>query len=127
MRLCVNEVEAEQISVCQDAGDAWERLHNVYPGLSVLFTLGSTGSRAYSVTNGNIEMVQQKAFHVDAVDTTGAGDTYTGFFIGGLMQELPLQECMKRASMAAALSVMKPGAAASIPTIGDVTSALTTQ
>ena len=72
-------------------------------------------------------MVQQKAFHVDAVDTTGAGDTYTGFFIGGLMQELPLQECMKRASMAAALSVMKPGAAASIPTIGDVTSALTTQ
>ena len=124
--LFVNEVEAEQISGCQDAGDAWEKLHNAYPGLSILFTQGSAGSRAYSVTDGIVETVCQEAFCVDVVDTTGAGDTYTGFFIGGLMQELPLKECMKRAGMAAALSVMKPGAAASIPTIGDVTAALTT-
>ena len=125
--LFVNEVEAEYISGCKDAGDAWEKLHSAYPELSVLFTLGNVGSRAYSVTGGTIEMVWQEAFCVDAVDTTGAGDTYTGFFIGGLMQKLPIRECMKRASMAAALSVMKPGAAASIPTIKDVTAALAAQ
>ena len=125
--LFVNEVEAEQISGCKDAGDAWEKLHSAYPELSVLFTLGNVGSRAYSVTGGTVEMVWQEAFCVDAVDTTGAGDTYTGFFIGGLMQKLPIRECMKRASMAAALGVMKSGAAASIPTIKDVTAALAAQ
>ena len=50
-----------------------------------------------------------------AVDTTAAGDTYTGFFIAGLMENMPLKECMERASRAAALSVTRLGAAVSIP------------
>ena len=52
---------------------------------------------------------------MQAVDTTAAGDTYTGFFIAGLAAGKPLRECMAQASLAAAVSVTRPGAADSIP------------
>ena len=42
--------------------------------------------------------------------------TFTGYFLAGLMEARPLPECMVRASLAAALSVARPGAADSIPT-----------
>lgn len=122
--LIVNEVEAEQITGCREEGAAWEKLHREYPDLSVLFTLGSAGSKAYCVKNGAVEMVCQKAFPADAVDTTGAGDTYTGYFISGIMRGLPLQECMRQASMASALSVAKRGAASSIPDFREMAEAL---
>ena len=48
------------------------------------------------------------------------GETYTGFFISGLMEGRTLQNCMRRASMASSIAVTKPGAAASIPTKEEV-------
>ena len=122
--LLVNEVEAGQISGSEDPKEAWEQLHKAYPSLSVLITLGSTGSMAYRLKNGDIETASQEAFHVRAVDTTAAGDTFTGFFIEALLEDLPLQECMRRASMASALGVTRPGAAGSIPTREEVEAAL---
>ena len=95
---------------------AWERLHRDYPGLSLLITLGSAGSMAWRVTANGVEKAGQEAFRVRAVDTTAAGDTFTGYFLGGLLEGLPLSNCMRRASMASALSVQRPGAAGSIPT-----------
>ena len=62
-----------------------------------------------------METVRQEAIRVRAVDTTAAGDTFTGYFIAGLMEGMPLKDCMARASYAAALSVTRPGAADSIP------------
>ena len=59
--------------------------------------------------------VRQVAFKVTVVDTTVAGDTYTGVFIAGLMEGRSLQESMRRASRAAGIAGMRPGAAASIP------------
>ena len=122
--LLINEVEAEQISGEKDASAAWCRLHNAYPGLSVLITLGSAGSMAWRVENGEIETVSQAAFPVRATDTTGAGDTYTGYFINGLLERRSLQKCMLCASMASALSVTRPGAARSIPVREEVEKAL---
>jgi ribokinase len=54
------------------------------------------------------------------VDTTGAGDTFTGFFIARLMEGCPLDECMAWASVASGIAVTRPGAAASIPTSDEV-------
>ena len=122
--LLVNEVEAGQISGSEDPKEAWEQLHKAYPSLSVLITLGSTGSMAYRLKNGDIETASQEAFRVRALDTTAAGDTFTGFFIEALLEDLPLQECMRRASMASALGVTRPGAAGSIPTREEVEAAL---
>ena len=55
-----------------------------------------------------------------AVDTTAAGDTFTGYFVAGLMKNQPIKKCMEQASKAAAISVTRPGAADSIPRAGEI-------
>ena len=122
--LLVNEVEAAQLSGSDDPEEAWRVLHEAYPHLSVLITLGSAGSVAYRMESGEIETARQEAFRVRAVDTTAAGDTFTGFFIGALLEGEALSECMRRASMASSLGVTRPGAASSIPTREEVEDAL---
>ncbi len=118
--LLVNEVEAGQISGSDDPEAAWTWLHARYPKLNVLITLGSAGSVAYRVDGDRVETARQEAFKVKAVDTTAAGDTYTGYFIAGLMAGMPLKDCMRRASRASSISVTRPGAAGSIPTLREV-------
>ena len=121
--ILVNEIEAQQFSGYAEPEKAWKFIHEKYPRLSVLITLGSEGSKAWYVHNGLVEEVCQAAFPVHAVDTTAAGDTFTGYFISGLMENRSLQSCMERASKAAAIAVTKPGAAESIPTKDQVDNA----
>ena len=118
--LLVNEIEACQCSGSDDPEKAWDVLHEKWPGLSVLITLGGAGSIAHRVTETGVETARQQAFKADAVDTTAAGDTFTGYFIGGLAEGRPLAECMRRASMASAIGVTRMGAAVSIPLRGEV-------
>ena len=113
--ILLNEVEAGQLSGFSDPEKAWQAIHGTYPGLSVLITLGPEGSRAWHVQGDHVHTVFQPAFPVKAVDTTAAGDTYTGYFVSGLMQKLPLEECMRQAARAAAIAVTRAGAAESIP------------
>ena len=111
----VNEVEAEQMTGTQDPEKAWEIMHRRWPDLSAVITLGSRGSVAFAREGNGTETARQEAVKVQAVDTTAAGDTYTGYFIAGLAAGKPLRECMAQASLAAAVSVTRPGAADSIP------------
>lgn len=113
--LLVNEIEAEQITGETEPEEVWETLHRQYGRLSLLLTLGKEGSVAWRMKNGKVETHRENAVSVRAVDTTAAGDTYTGYFLAGLAEGRSLQECMKRASRAAAISVTRPGAAESIP------------
>lgn len=113
--LLVNEIEAEQISGETKPERVWEKLHGMYPGMSVLITLGSRGSIAFRTGSDGIALHREEAAAVKAVDTTAAGDTYTGYFIAGLTAGDPLDVCMKTASRAAAIAVTRPGAAESIP------------
>ena len=113
--LLVNEIEAEQISGEKDPEKVWEKLHERYPALSLLITLGSRGSVACRAGEGGIEKHYQEAVRVKATDTTAAGDTYTGYFIAGLTEGKPLCVCMSEASRAAAIAVTRSGAAGSIP------------
>ena len=122
--LLVNEVEACQCSGSDQPEKAWDVLHAAWPNLSVLITLGRAGSIAHQVTADGVQTLRQSAFPVSAVDTTAAGDTFTGYFIGALSQGLSLQECMRRASMASAICVTRSGAAVSIPRCDEVEAAL---
>ena len=81
--------------------------------LTVLMTGMMIG--ALSACGGTAETFREEAVHVKAVDTTAAGDTYTGYFIAGIAAGRPLPECMRLAGRAAALAVTRPGAAESIP------------
>ena len=58
---------------------------------------------------------EQPAFCVEAVDTTAAGDTFTGYFIGGLQLGEDPKTALEHAAKAAAIAVSRPGAAPSVP------------
>ena len=62
----------------------------------------------------------QPAFRVKAVDTTAAGDTFTGFLMGGLLAGRTVPEAMELAAKASAIAVTRPGASPSIPTLEEV-------
>ena len=114
--LIVNEVEMEQLSGTNSFEKAWFQLHNLYPRLSLLVTFGEQGS----VVITEKETVFQQAVKIKAVDSTAAGDTYTGYFLAGIMEGRSLRESMSRASFAAALAVTKAGAACSIPSTDEL-------
>lgn len=116
--LLLNEHEAKAI-VKQDEIDVEESVEiikGMYPNLKILLTLGKNGSVYYDKDT----KIQQSAYPVKAVDTTGAGDTYTGYFIAGILRGLSIQETMVLASKASAIAVTKKGAAPSIPKYEEV-------
>jgi sulfofructose kinase len=87
-----------------------EVLHDLGPQ-EVIVTLGSKGSIGLSDRTINF----QKAFSVDAVDTTGAGDVYHGAYIYGMLQGWDMQNCMRFASAASAMKCRHIGARKGIP------------
>ena len=113
--LLVNEIEAEQISGEKEPDRVWEKLHGQYPSLSLLITLGSLGSIAYRIIGKSTETHREEAVRVKTVDTTAAGDTYTGYFLTAMIEGKPLSSCMHQAGIAAAIAVTRSGAAESIP------------
>lgn len=118
--LVVNEGECAAMAGCDEPQQALQTLCARYPTLGVLLTLGADGS--VSVKDG--QTVRQCAYPVRAVDTTGAGDTFMGYFVGCLAQGLSRAQAMQHAAMASSIAVTRPGAAASIPTMQEVRAAL---
>lgn len=109
----VNEVEGAQISgiPAQDpeAILTWFETH--YPQAEVILTLGAEG--AWYAGNGIRKF--QIAMKVQAVDTTAAGDTFSGYFLEGWMTGRSMEESLYRAAKAASIAVCRKGAAPSIP------------
>lgn len=82
-----------------------------FPHTQVILTLGERGSLA--VHDGHADV--QSAYLVDTVDTTAAGDTFTGYLLAGLMDGCSMSEALETAAKASAIAVSRPGAAPSIP------------
>lgn len=108
--IAVNAVEAEQLAA--QTGRDLDALG--VPAL--LVTLGADGA----VYRAGGAVTRTPAFPVDPVDTTGAGDTFLGYFLAGLDLGAPLAQALRRASAAAALQITRPGAGAAIPDGGEV-------
>ncbi|QLB20768.1 ribokinase [Vespertiliibacter pulmonis] len=85
----------------------------------VLITLGSNGVYV-SDRNSNKQGEIVQGFRVKAVDTTAAGDTFNAGIVTGLLEGKTLEESIIFAHAAAALSVTRIGAQASIPTREEV-------
>jgi ribokinase len=83
----------------------------------VILKMGSRG--AYLATDGIEE--ELGAVAVNAVDTTAAGDALNGAFAVGLMSGKTPVESARFAVAAASLSVTRPGAQTSMPTLAEVT------
>lgn len=117
----VNELEGEALGGSSDPAKIADGILHRYPKSRVVLTLGKQGV-LYKDAN---ETHTHGIFDYPVVDTTGAGDTFTGYFIAGLTEGLPVPEILRRASMASALAVSRQGAAVSIPTKDEVDKALT--
>jgi ribokinase len=113
--LVLNEVEAGflagmEVNNEQDAEIAAARL--VKTGVEkVIITLGSKG--AFMLTKS--EKVSVPAFKVEAIDTTAAGDTFCGSLAVAIVEGKPMEEALRFASAAAAISVTRMGAQPSAP------------
>ncbi|MEK9838446.1 MAG: PfkB family carbohydrate kinase, partial [Ilumatobacter sp.] len=83
---------------------------------AVVVTLGERGARVH--TEGRVTQVE--SLTVDAVDTTGAGDTFTGYLAAGLSEGLDLVTAATRGCAAGALATTRAGAVPSIPSRAEV-------
>jgi ribokinase len=110
--LFMNEVEADQLQ--EATGHAPDAL-----GVAdVIVTLGARGARHIHSPSGEVREVP--ALPVTPVDTTGAGDTFTGYVLAGLDRGMPMAQAMSQASRAAALMVTRHGTADVIPDLKEV-------
>ncbi|MDO4518837.1 MAG: ribokinase [Eubacteriales bacterium] len=108
----VNEIEGSQITGGETKPEViLTKIKELYPDASIVLTLGGDGS-VYQDKTG---IYHQGIYKVKAVDTTAAGDTFTGYFIASILENMPVQEGLKLAAKASAIAVSRPGATASIP------------
>ena len=109
--LFVNEVEGGQITGKSEAEEIIRCLEEHFPQTKVVLTLGSEGA----VFSCGGERTTVPAFRVQSVDTTAAGDTFTGYFITLYYEGSSPEEALRKASAASAIAVSRPGASVSIP------------
>ena len=107
--LFVNEIEAGALCGVERASLA--QLAERFPDAMLVYTMGSRGACVYA----GGKTYQQAAYSVKAVDTTGAGDTFSGYYLAALCEGKTIPEALRLAAKAAAISVTRPGASASVP------------
>ena len=112
----LNEIEGEQITGFKDKDQILDAMAEKFPNARFVLTLGSDGAVYYD----GKEKVFQDIFKVKAVDTTAAGDTFTGYFISSIIDGLPVQDGLELAAKASAIAVSRPVATASIPLRSEV-------
>lgn len=107
----VNEVEGAQMSGLTEPDAILDRLLQLYPHARIVLTLGKDGAMYADGDQRHF----QPAFPVRAVDTTAAGDTFTGYFLAGYLEGMPVPELLKLSAKASSITVSREGAVPSIP------------
>lgn len=110
----LNEVEASDICGIEATKDPQALMNGLvkrFPEAKIVLTLGGDGS----VYRDGDTVLRQGIYKVPVVDTTAAGDTFTGYFIGGLQLGEDPKTALEHAAKAAAIAVSRLGAAPSVP------------
>lgn len=115
--LLVNEVEGAAITDRCAPDEIVERLRTLYPQINLILTLGSRGS-IYAGKDGNIARIG--IYQTKVVDTTAAGDTFTGYFLARITEKVDALYALKQAAIASGISVSGKGAEPSIPYLQEV-------
>jgi len=114
--LIVNEIEAEQLSGQTELEAQITALKSKAPDTRIIVTLGKRGA---ALVDGD-ERIDQAAEAVDVVDTTGAGDTFVGYFLASVCAGDSNAQALQRACKAAAITTTRAGAIDAIPRAADV-------
>lgn len=114
--LMLNETEGLEITGESLPEQIVQRLSDKYPSMNIVLTLGTDGCLYYSKS----EKIYQPCFHADTIDTTAAGDTFTGYFIASVIAGRSVKDALEVASCAASVTVSREGAAVSIPLYKEV-------
>lgn len=102
-----------------DPERALRKIRKRHPGL-LCVTLGPRGS---VILDGD-RMIHEPAIQVQAVDTTGAGDVFRAAFIHALLRGESARDILRFANATAAVSCMRRGAIASVPTLEEANAAM---
>lgn len=109
--LVVNETEARSLTGEIKPEKIYETLNHRYPHTAIVLTMGHKGASYFS----SQVRFHQPAEKVHVVDSTGAGDTFIGFFLAELIKTSDPKASLAYATRAAAICVTRHGAADSIP------------
>ena len=112
----INEIEGQKLTGQTEPSAILDVMLQKYPQSHIVLTLGEKGS-CYK-DKGNY--FYEPAHQVKAIDTVGAGDTYMGYFIFGLKNNLSPLKCIILATTAASITVQRKGAAEAIPTLDEL-------
>jgi ribokinase len=115
----LNEVEGAGLTGRPDPRAMLEEMRRRFPAAMTVVTLGENGAMASS----GDAVVAVEAVKVRAVDTTGAGDTFIGYFLAEIARDAPVDAALRTACAAAAICVTRRGAADSIPLRSEVEAA----
>ena len=107
----LNEVEGYQITGHTEPDAIIAKLLGLYPHARIVLTLGKDGAVYADAEQKHFQPI----FPVKAVDTTAAGDTFTGYFLAGLIEGMPIPEILRMSAKASSITVSREGAVPSIP------------
>lgn len=109
--LILNEIEAADLTGRSGTDAMLDELLRRYPRCRVVLTLGELGS----VYADSGRRVRQEAIPGPVVDTTAAGDTFTGYFLRDALVGASVEDALRTAAQAATLAIGREGAGRSIP------------
>ena len=109
--LLVNLPEAKMLSGCDTKEAAIAKLLAA-GAKNLILTEGKNGAGCYSKDG----CITAPSFPVKAVDTTGAGDTFTAGLLHAMSQNMPIEQALRFAAACAATAVQSVGARSSMPT-----------
>jgi ribokinase len=112
----LNEIEGSMLTGETSPDQIINSMRKTYMNARTVLTLGENGAM-YGYKG---QVVFQPAFQARVVDTTAAGDTFTGYFLAAYLRQKSVQDALKLAAKAAAIAVSRYGAAPSIPNLAEV-------
>lgn len=112
----LNDIEGAGLTGETEPEKILDALANRFPESTAVLTLGGKGA----MYRDRRTFARHGVYQVEVKDTTAAGDTFTGYFIACLAENMPPEAALEKASVAAAIAVSRPGSSSSIPLRAEV-------
>lgn len=109
-----NQIEMLNIANCNDIESALDKLSKVVNTVVVKSGKYGVWARNFNKT------IHSKAFQIDVVDTTGAGDSFNSGYIYQYLKGSDIEKCILWGNACAAISTTKPGGTTAFPNTSEL-------